>query len=147
MDHDALESLGRSQEARRMLDFGPIDRSIVDHALSSSHSSLMVGSVRERLNRRFLISRPIPAAPWAGRAPGLTPRETRSNPACAYTAEARHYTHVTQNPPPPFFGPAGVRSYEKREPQGNRSFSASSLPSTRSVRSSRFEQSFITPAV
>lgn len=132
------------------------------------------GIGKERLNRRFLISPyGFYLAPWAGRAPRLTPRRPtcpralRVLPSCIYHgAEARHYTHVTQKPPL-LFCPAVVRSYEKHEPQGNRhhrhlvhpplplprplhrlfhSFSASCLVPASPARRQPgpFEQSFIT---
>lgn len=106
----------------------------------SAVRSLPNGGIgKERLNRRFLISPyGFHPAPWAGRAPRRVPRRaalplvslpldprtpsTFFEPGILYTclgAEARHYTHVTQKLLF-FFCPAGVRSYEKHEPRGNR---------------------------
>jgi len=55
------------------------ERLSVRPSVRPSVRCLMVGSVKERLNRRFLISPyRFHPAPWAGRAPRLSGAKTRS---------------------------------------------------------------------
>lgn len=130
------ENSSRTGELERRFSVRPIDlrRSEVSRPMPNG------GIGKERLNRRFLIS-PYGSypAPWAGRASRRTPRRAASPRALFLPparrvyiylgAEARHYTHVTQKLL--FFCPAGVRSYEKHEPQGNRHHRHLPLPSPR----------------